>query len=781
MASFAYDKTKIDRMDITIAVNFVFSRLYEEFQPQLVDKQLGGAFFTDILQKRHLLKAFSCFKSVQSVLAKAVKPMWWWWKSTNNKSSNKVHATVEQTHRMSPNRMNPANFLVQRNDEMICGYIAVFTMLSKSTDLCNLFKLHMQKQKKELDSHMKELRNREVDKQVILNGLDRKISSLEFNKINMKRLLDDSKLSIIFGIQEINQDKQERSIREIDAELAHTRHMKFLINLAIANASNEIPTGIVKSVQYDIIRNEQYAACMKVLFEMSENADILKLLEKGNNNISESERLLVSRHFMSMNFDKHRLLDQLERLFPNSLQWLPYGASVKELYTYAISMFAAAGLDSNHIAFVRTMTDEDGRLTFSVSSIGLPLDQLYVHIMEEHNSISNPFRIPGSFYPVEEAIGNHFDFSYPNHHYKLGGFVFASKQNDYTGHVICGFRNQDEHYVFDGTVDKSNVLPCPPTKINWSRMFASKQGFYIDCGLKEIDEEHNENKMVFKYPFGGFFGMGVHNTQSLQTLPSQAPDVTDVTDVTDLWHEYNTLIEMNTQDEFSKILRLSNKDSDYIEILDELYALASFTKTRFRVHIPKLQSSDSIQLTIDNSSASLLMCINFIVMHILAQSIDLGQEYGIQTLNTMRESACKMMLSDNMITHVCHAWVVDILVVMAANEYKDLQLSSPISKVDTRIFQNINGVVKVVFDKVRPIYDPACIACEYMNYLNYLNYLNMTNVMEVEFTEWVRSKADPYIPQYAIFCKINNVDSNMLYTHVYGAIAMIRSRFVIEN
>jgi hypothetical protein len=718
----------------SFAVNYVFFQLLEE---QTGDKQSGGAI--DDLTG-HLANAFSCFRSVQKATTTkytTCKPNWWWWKS-----DNRVHVDHSVETQLLA-RMHPANFIVQHNDDRVCGYIATLTMLSKSTDLCNVFKSTIKRHDIELRT-IKDLIASNPTHNIhptITNWLDRKLARLLFNKNNIEQLLEDC--WFLRKTKRTYIRKQQENIALLNAEILH-------ITLLKSNGKN---TEIVQHVNQDIARNKDYIKIIEVLFNMSGNADVLSRSTQSDTS-DTSDTSQFTRHYLSINFDQHRLLDQLGSLFPQSLQWLPYGTTIRVQYVYAISLFLAAGLASSDIAFVRT-TKQNNAIYTTAKNTNVP--RLYVHIISDTGRdlatlVPRPHIWTDPFRTKAIITNNQFQFvdQVTKHTYTLGGFVFGSVQDQThsPGHAICGFRDANVQYVYDGNM-KNNRLPCPPTQVEWLRLISSTTGYYIDhdCGFKEIStNQQDQNNIVqaYKYPFGGFAGFGIVDQHQAKEATQPIPIPIHMQVIRDMWCEYDRVCKLAIQKQFIDILKkvtiLYSTHTNQIQVLalDELYEASLETRTLFMASMMEDKDQPQIQINIMDRPPNLHDCVSFIVRRLFAQALDLEHIMLAQLCDTATN-----ILSDDDVTNVSYAWVVKVLLFIAATELHSFNACKPLGTMDySSTLCDVDSIIHVVCNKARNIHDPACIACEYLNYRN----LNQMPIVELEYiADWVITKASVYI------------------------------------
>ena len=684
--------------DGVFALNYVFaSLLHKEFAATDPIALKGGApsSLDSIFATKHFKNAFACFGCMQSHVTndspqESSRKQWW------RKSSRSIApepAVVVRVHVSAPVPvpvpvpvppsilpMHPANFIVQTNLEMICGFVAVLTMISKSDQLVNFFSKTLSEEGDKLVqcSQSDNLQEKKV-------YLTNRLKNLEYILSNLKTthlLSVESKVMTFFGLQ------KNQSIAAIKNQI---NDMKKIIK----NTNRE---QLQQFIDMAIAKNAMLTKYINVLFNMSRNVDTI-----------------LSDDFdspTSVRFNSFRLLDQLQSLCPESLQWCPYGASTQIQYAYAMNLFVEAGLNASDITYActtkkasgatATATDHDHDGAFIMRANSSTNANLYVHFIREPVSGLGP-----SIYSRTTVWNQPFqnvgkapydDMRYGGFTFTLGGFVFASSPKDGSGHAISGFRHKKTQYLYNGYPSSTNpLLPCKPIAINWDEMFSGTPYYirYFECGM------HAAGDLEFKYPFRSYFGLGIVSKDKATVATHITVESKITTLDANMYTDYVDSYKVDATEQIYQIVNNGKTKSEQLDMIhDLLKASQSIARTR-----------NLYVITIDWDILELKDFIKILLYKLLYYShvVSSGLVYKIDMFTETKTYAKSFF--DNVHTHVktfaTYDWVVDIIIFVTAKLYAESE--NDFSKEENyyeRRADNMNFKIYRIFRAVNSMYLP---------------------------------------------------------------------------
>jgi hypothetical protein len=448
------------------------------------------------------------------------------------------------------------------------------------------------------------------------------------------------------------------------------------------------------------------------------------------------------------------LLDGLQKLFPDSLQWGPYGSYKSEQSAYAINLFLAAGIHAKDIAYVRTSRNGDINkydATNFTNSTNSNVERLYIHTIRH-------------FFPFTGIETNNiFKIVDNGYTFDLGAIALSSSRSKVSaGHAICGFKSVATQYLYNGHLDPNSPhnVPCKPyDHPTWKDLF-SDTGYYIDNECNMSSE--GKSNMLFQYPFGGlfkigggFFGMGVVNHYG-KPIPGY-DDTRTLTDINDMkmssgtiatyLSEFNTHITDRTREEFAKI------DGATINEKVDGYILTIYTLLSTHDTFLSLSPNDT------HPPYDIRGCIFMVLKQLLSwacksmawPSFNALNNFDQDGYNKLRTKTMKNFGHDVHDVLVLRKWIADIIIYTCAQEYKEAILNiSPMLKGsltydNLRNLHCLDGIANVIVCIVKPICIPVNIALEYAQHAP-----NKANVQSV--TDWAfrtaRSNVNKHITTY---------------------------------
>jgi hypothetical protein len=679
--------------DGAFALNYVFESLLHDIiviTPTEPNGTLlaGGSpepsLFSKIFTTQHLKNAFDCFGNMQS--NRSPEPKQWWRKTRRVAPAPAPTPAPPPAPPITPPSMHPANFIVQTHLEMICGFIAVLTMLSKSNDLQELLNKTLKDESDRLHNCITNITN--VDTIYLSNRLE----NLEFILSNLQKaqLTESSFTSYVkhfFG----GRTNHSASIAIIKDQIKE-------INILTARpplTPEMYDVFIAKSIE----TNTKFASYIKVLFDMSKNVDTII-----NDDFAKMS---------SVRFSSFRLLDQLQSLFPGSLKWIPYGASAQALYMYTIHLFIAAGLDASDISYACTKKESDGghNGTFIMRANRSKEKNLYVHFLRDPIFDISTWHWNKMF----DKTPNPFEMKHNEYNVKLGGFVFASTPTNGTCHAISGFRHMDNQYIYNGYPSRmdhnSHVFPCPPIiSPNWTELFSGTP-YYIRhhiCGMHITSTQQSD--ILFEYPFRGYFGLGVVSKSEIQENPTEENPTEDAYDYASpaLFIDYVESYQLDIAEQIYEISgRVGTMNTDKV---NRIYALLKNSQSIVRVgFLYQL----SIDWNIHELEKFILLLLNKLLYysHIMAGGRDV-----CELCKTMFTDTKKYMkdwfdsVHTNVIVYTSYDWVVDIIIYVTAKMYAESEdsFSDEINYYKHRE-ENMRFRVSRIFRAINAVYLPIGI------------------------------------------------------------------------
>jgi hypothetical protein len=602
---------------------------------------------------------------VAIVDARLVK--WWWMQS----KSNKVHDNVDES--LVDPLMHPANFILQGNSEIICGYIATFTMISKSVELQKLFNKSLLQKTTALNNCISQPSNYKAI-------LEDKIENLEFIKQNNLHINRDDDL-YKSGLLAINSKLQV-----------------------------DINTHEYQSYIHDDLRKHtQFSRCIQTLFEMSKNVTSIR-----ENDFDKIQ---------SIHFNTHRMLDQLHDLYPEALQWYPYGAALDAQCFYALHLFIVAGVNACDISVVYTDKRSDGTFGGKVflQKNSPTAKHLYVHKL--------------LFLPIQDSswvmtdVNTPFHITTSNNELKLGGFVVSSTGK--SSHAISGFQSASgEQYLYNGHPNLATAFPCAPYKTDWLTFFNGKK-YFIPYGSSRkcgISQEHErlltDFECMFTYPYEGFFGMGIVEKR-VSVDPAGAgvsidPVSASIVD-TDSLKSYMFHFDKYLVENITAILVNSKQSTHVVDTLNAIHKLLSPSLAFFDVQ----EAARSV--SIDWGMLSLRSCIEIIVRYLIMFACDFAVNGILPATDRMLLAAFTAVGNNIYSIHV-----INDIIYMAATKYQESQTClrptlpanvtnklenfNPSNVNSLAVSNDIGGIVHTIFQATKPIYLPASIANGYVKY-----------------------------------------------------------------
>jgi hypothetical protein len=808
-------KSKKPAITDTVAVHIVLTKLYNAISSQrggTQEQEDGGAtlssLFDEIFSQANFERAVKCFNSMQNHLATrgdTITPDIIWW--VNPLYTVEPLTQVDRVSRVSPMSpvspvspvlptsevqfMHPANFIIQRDFEMICGFIAIFTMLSKSPILEGFFIKSLEKQASSLGAQIiiykKGIEDFEAHKgttnlkiesiraaiNVKLNEFGAANAMSEDAQSNLERIKDYETLPLhlpklfrhglnikMKKLEEIRNSAQAKVFEISAAVRTLTTGYKLIVDETnqLDKYISSTKTILVEASEA-LDKNRKYSQYMSVLFKMKYNLSGLTA---------------ATADVLSINFKSHRLLDQLQALFPETLRWSNH-VSMRYLYTYALDLFKAAGVDARQMSIMTSKTsdklDANGGKQYDckhyINKTSENSDHLYVHVLCE----DMPTYLCIPMETIEsQTCANIYDTSVEAdadaRSFTLGGFVFSSqfKSGDTCNHAICGFRDDSNtHFVYNGYYDRDNKkLPCPPMHVPWGKLF-SGQAYYLsggDCLMKDTrTHTHNPSPgvrdMVFEYPFNGYFGFGIVSSSIVSTeeptprkrsppphdqLPPIEPDLKTVINLKNhLVEKYNTKLLGDILTILQKVV--TPNSSELVEMLDEIYELLKPTRSLIAIH--------GGIIVIDKSYPNaLLECIEFIVLNIRNWACEfavLNTVYEFRAMDEVKRIAKQWFHDDSF----CNLeWFIDIIIHVSIEIYAETQRHNvqvmPGTMSDLvpaeRYGYGIDGIVNMVFNIVKSAYVPVSI----------LNVLHKHGYNSVQVNAWVIKKICTVLTDHGI-------------------------------
>jgi hypothetical protein len=630
----------------------------------------------------------------------------WWWMKSNRVGPAITAPVVSVVQFEKPSfAMHPANFIVQSHLEMICGYVAIFTMISKSPDLNAFFQETLKTQKERLEAC--------VTAENYSKVLEDRQTNLEFIHTNLITL-DRHGLTLFEKLTEITGGTGEykSSIKSVEDQISE---LAICIDKLKAD-----PILFDESLQKAIADHEIFTIHMQPLLNMSFNVETITADDFSK--------------MPSIHFDIHRLLDQLQSLHPESLQWLPYGASSTALYMYAIHLFVAAGMNADAISVVYTHKKEKRLDDEFVGSVILQTHNpsakhLYAHFLNERLIHTPKHIVPFSMTKLQ----NPFNATIINRHVKLCGFVVASSGNPC--HAISGFENNNTQFLSNGHTDMDTIVfPCPVNKLGWGN-FCNGKPYYIvlgKCGIITTPTEP-DNSIMFKYPFGGFFGMGIiEQSGVIEKSDSHGP----ISAANDPIQQRLTPGDLNKY--------ISNFNEHIIEelriIMDSMTEVRAKLDNMLTVLQPSLTSlhvQPNKYMYIDESMRSMRSCIHIIVMNLLYLACEIALDKKPDIRATIEQTR---IMALNALNNAYGGYIIDDIIRVAATKYEYAcsyfkpTLGSDHQETDSlRRPHTIDIIVDTIFKASKQIYLPADIANGYVKYHRHMKGNH-------DVTQWIQGK-----------------------------------------
>jgi hypothetical protein len=405
------------------------------------------------------------------------------------------------------------NFIVQRPHEFFCGFVAIFTMLSKSSSLRTFITDTLVKHAAYLKTVLTSVNDRttEVQWKTVNVALLREKIHLKYFKREMEIL--DGMNSFATGV--------DLNFKLDDIQKPYTQISKFRLDYTF----EEHTTTPKENTKAQII--SLFKTYIKRHIAMTEQFTIL--FNMRDNNLAIAESNFANR--TSVCFSIHRLLNELQRLYPVILDWMPYGACRHAIYQYTMNLFMVMGVHKNDITYVYTNGSRyHETLPSKPSDPSSP--KLYVHLHYQTQPYYNPLVLSHEKFLLE-SIDKENSSDKKKSFENLGGFVMATTPTDtYTSrHYISGFTNGQQNYIYDGSVVDNSHGPTPVlVGKDWVDIFNSSEFFIQDNAIIYVQPESDatlirEMSPRFVFP-GQFVGFGVLYGDYKPPIQQEARQVT---------------------------------------------------------------------------------------------------------------------------------------------------------------------------------------------------------------------------------------------------------------
>jgi hypothetical protein len=715
-------------IDEASAVHFVLLELYHK----RTHKGVGGVLdISNIFSTIHFNNAFSCFTLMKQHLETRDKdncPNIWW--------ANHHHCQGEMGKQygggdssMPPSNMHPANFIIQRNFEKICGFVAIFTMISKSGNLnkffTNTIEQHHTKIEADIASYQKNIEKivkiSDTTNESIATEINETLEAYGAHKLRLDRNnADISALQMHYNtanstVVRFSALVKIELLQRVEKSIAESIHAinKHVTTLTIKFKENVINRdNLVNAIQHmqglatkSLEKTRKLKAHMEVLFAMENNLNIL----------IDSAASVSTANFLSINFKSHRLLDQLQNLFPESLQWSNQ-VNLHYLYNYTLNLFEAAGVPPTDISIVTSKKGAnlkyECKYGINAKETNGTRQHLYVHMLCDAETSTN-LCIPLND-NTPQMTTHPFKTDIKGYTFDLGGFVFTSLLNrgSFVNHAISGFKSNELQYIYNGYYDPDNLtLPCAPIESpTWKELFSGTD--YIlsmtgECGLTEASTANATSSMHFKYPFHGYFGFGIMTKQPYSTDPISSPVTQNTSiDVATLKTHY---VE-NYNAKLINVVKTTIQSFDNDSTLDQIYKILQPTQT-------PIYKNNAILYTSDAYAEPLYGCIDCIIMNIrnwVCEKAAFGDLYNHIPFEHMKAQATMWFGNDlyspmfiNIIIHVAATVYDDMLFKMHSTSNIKLDPSTP--QFTKFISHGIDGTKNSVFNIIKYMYVPLSI------------------------------------------------------------------------
>jgi hypothetical protein len=635
---------------------------------------------------------------------------------------------------------HPATFIVQAPTERICGFISIFTIISKCGELQEFFKTSL----KANISKKKELIAGKNGEQLQLY-IEQEIRTFKFIMSNLAILIEKNNVKA--------KQKYAPNIAYIGKEIDKLeKYIKPTLDT----------DGIIQYCNKSVDASQAFFMYVMDLFHMSNNVDTMI-----NQDFSQ---------IASARFNTHRLLDHLQRLYPNLLQWFPFGATVITLYMYTIHMFILAGVDAADISVVYSKKNQ---CKIFVQQHVSQKQHLYVHFLIDDSDAYDPMDIMtqkelelqqcDDVFNVATGTGDN------DNTLNLGGFVFVSTPAKKGGscHAICGYQNSGQQYLYNGYNDLDNpTLPCAALQTpTWSELFSGRDyflgttgkcGMHTDAGIRPADIS---KYLRFAYPFSGFFGIGIHRVVGQEQEQGQGQEQANASNINLLQNAYIANFEKHTCQEINKILE---NESSITTKLDALYDLCESSGMFLDLYLEPA-------VRIESSPGNLKFCIKVIIEYLYCCACEYvltspksKVDIDVGKVKSLAKRALENTYVDLFDSTDSMCNILEIIIYVAARYFKDLQneiattLDVPdIASVnEAYLSKKLTHTIDVVFNFVKPIYLYANVANEFASFLGEIvdevedlddggETMNDVSNIDVRIHEWVVSKITNNT--YAIF------------------------------
>jgi hypothetical protein len=416
-------------------------------------------------------------------------------------------------------------------------------------------------------------------------------------------------------------------------------------------------------------------------------------------------------------------------MYPEALEWYPYGANARTQYVYAIHLFILAGVNARDISVVYTKKDGDAFSGNVFLQKNKPtVKHLYVHFLYD---FLFHMPIPGKSRATTQ-VNTPFHITTSNNELKLGGFFVGSTGEEL--HAISGFQSDlGVQYLYNGHKNLAieGAYPCAPYQKDWLEFFNGEKyyiGYRVDskCGISKKGDEplaDFERAHMFTYPFTdcGFFGMGIVDNvkPSRYELAIANPDASDsIVDVDDADSVKSYMINFDKSIVESITSIIQAKPSDHLNALNAIHKLLSPSLTFFDVR--EYHGGVYINLSIDMSLKS---CIQIIVWNLLKFACDFAMNGTIPDAHIIDKRMRDAL--DAIIDNTYSIHVMDAIIYLACTKYQEshkffrytLPTNFTFEEVTSSMVSNNNdAIVHTIFTATKPLYLPASIANGYAKY-----------------------------------------------------------------
>jgi hypothetical protein len=435
-------------------------------------------------------------KSALKFLANTIKTRAYWW---NDGEVSQLHGGTP-----APDSKPMVNFLVQNRDESFCGYISLLTMLSKSDSLCHFIQYTLSKRKLYFERVYQSLLNPRYDMswRIVHNAIVREIINVSFILHGFETV--DFTTSLFMGVN--------YNYKFADIKLYNDK-----LSLYLTTYKSDKVNLLDKKVDLNNDMIETIEALKTLYLEMIKRHD--ELTKEFEQLFGYSKDPKPHAHY----FSTHYFLNEMTRLFPNYLEWYPFGAAPISLYQYIICLFIAIGVNTTDIAYAYSNAKKKYHLAMPEKpSIEQAEPMLYIHFLNDKVPFSDPLNMSGNTELKDFDINeNLFE--------NLSGCIMATTPNEkfVSSHYISGFVNDRTKYLHDNSM--LDTLRTPHIINNWEDFLLTKTFVVHQAGIFLTDgPDSEEPKGIFprfEFPGGDFVGFGVlNNNRTPNTARPQSPE-----------------------------------------------------------------------------------------------------------------------------------------------------------------------------------------------------------------------------------------------------------------